>query len=291
MSSAFFGLFDEGSMHLEECWRLIVLGLVQGITEFLPISSTAHLKVVSLILGWGDPGVATTAFIQIGSVIAVISYFWCDLQKIFKGIGKVFLNGNFLDKRSILFSSIIFGTIPIVLAGSFVKVFWSDYETSFFRSIPLIGLVSILMGVLLACAEKLGSRKKSLKDLTILDGGKIGLAQVLALIPGVSRSGITITAALLGGWERASAAKFCFLLGIPAIILSALVELKGAIKADYTGGFIPLTVGVISAIITSWLSIDFLMKFLRRNTTMIFVWYRILFGSLMLGWWCLFSKV
>ncbi len=277
------------TLHLEECWRLFVLGIVQGITEFLPISSTAHLKAISVIVGWGDPGLATTAFIQIGSVIAVIFYFWSDLQKVFKAILGVLLKRNYFSPKSILASSIIIGTAPIVLVGFLVKNFWIDYETSFVRSIPSIGLVSIFMGLLLAYAEKYGSRRKTLMDMSILDGAKIGLAQALALIPGVSRSGITITAALLGGMERASAAKYCFLLGIPAITLSALVELKAAVKAEYVGGFIPLMVGVLSAIITSWLSIDFLMRFLRSNSTIIFVWYRVLFGSLMLGWWYLLS--
>ncbi len=288
MNFTFYTFLHLPYFDLEQCLRFLFLGLIQGITEFLPISSTAHLKVVSVAFGWGDPGSSVSAFIQLGSAFAVISYFWSDLKKVFKGSIKVMFEGEVLNPKRILSSSIILGTIPILIAGALLKVFWFDYDDSFFRSIPTIALISIFMGLLLGFAEQKGSRTKSFKDLTLFDAIKIGLAQAFALIPGVSRSGITITAALLNGWERASATRFCFLLGIPAITLGALAQLKSAFISDYSAGFLPLIIGVFSATISSWVSIHFMIRFLKTNTTNIFVLYRIIFGFMVLGWWYFF---
>lgn len=276
---------------LEEVFHDLVLGIVQGLTEFLPISSTAHLKVVPLILGWGDPGVSLTAALQLGSVFAVIAYFWNDLGLVLKGIFKAFFYGRWDSPEARLGFSILLGTIPIVLAGTFIKLFWPGYEQSILRTIPVIGFVSIIMAILLTIAENTGSRKKGLKDVRPLDGIFVGFFQVIALIPGVSRSGITLTSALFAGMNRRSAARLSFLLGIPAITLAGISELRIAIGQSSIGTFIPFMIGLASAAITSWISIDFLLKFLQRNSTYIFVIYRLFFGIALISWSYLYGQL
>ena len=213
---------------LEACWRTVVLGIVQGLTEFLPISSTAHLKVVPVLAGWGDPGVAVTAVIQLGSIAAVIGYFRRDLLQVCRGLAKALRQGDWGSSDARLGIAIAIGTLPILVAGLAIKTFWPGYETSPLRSVASIGIVSIVMALLLALAERLGQRRKQLPSVQGIDGVVVGLAQALAIIPGVSRSGSTLTASLLFGWQRSDAARFSFLLGIPAITLAGLVELKGA---------------------------------------------------------------
>ena len=222
---------------MEACWRNLVLGIVQGLTEFLPISSTAHLKVVPVLLGWGDPGVSVTAAIQLGSIAAVIAYFRSDLLQVLKGVGKAFRHGQWREPEARLGVAMLVGTIPILLVGLLIKLFWSEgYETSPLRSVPFIAMVSIVMALLLALAERLGPRQKKLADVSGRDGLIVGLAQMLALIPGVSRSGSTLTASLFDGWQRADAARFSFLLGVPAISIAGIVELNQAFAVSAETG-------------------------------------------------------
>jgi len=273
---------------MEACWRNLVLGIVQGLTEFLPISSTAHLKVVPVLLGWGDPGVSVTAAIQLGSIAAVIAYFRSDLLQVLKGIGKAFRHGQWREPEARLGVAMLVGTIPILLVGLLIKLFWSEgYETSPLRSVPFIAVVSIVMALLLALAERLGPRQKKLADVSGRDGLIVGLAQMLALIPGVSRSGSTLTASLFDGWQRADAARFSFLLGVPAISIAGIVELNQAFAVSAETGPWPLLTGIVSAAVVSWLAIDWLLKFLQRHSTWIFVAYRLLFGAVLLAWWLL----
>ena len=273
---------------MEACWRNLVLGIVQGLTEFLPISSTAHLKVVPVLLGWGDPGVSVTATIQLGSIAAVIAYFRSDLLQVLKGIGKAFRHGQWREPEARLGVAMVVGTIPILLAGLLIKLFWSEgYETSPLRSVPFIAVVSIVMALLLALAERLGPRQKKVADVSGRDGLIVGLAQMLALIPGVSRSGSTLTASLFDGWQRADAARFSFLLGVPAISIAGFVELNQAFAVSAETGPWPLLTGIVSAAVVSWLAIDWLLKFLQRHSTWIFVAYRLLFGVVLLVWWLL----
>ena len=273
---------------MEACWRNLVLGIVQGLTEFLPISSTAHLKVVPVLLGWGDPGVSVTAAIQLGSIAAVIAYFRSDLLQVLKGIGKAFRHGQWREPEARLGVAMVVGTIPILLAGLLIKLFWSEgYETSPLRSVPFIAVVSIVMALLLALAERLGPRQKKVADVSGRDGLIVGLAQMLALIPGVSRSGSTLTASLFDGWQRADAARFSFLLGVPAISIAGFVELNQAFAVSAETGPWPLLTGIVSAAVVSWLAIDWLLKFLKRHSTWIFVAYRLLFGVVLLVWWLL----
>ena len=270
---------------LEAIWRDFVLGVVQGLTEFLPISSTAHLKIVPVLAGWGDPGVSVTAVIQLGSIVAVIAYFRADLAAVLRGISGAVRRGQWREPEARLGIAMAIGTLPILFAGLAIKLYWPGYETSPLRSVPAIAGVSILMALLLAFAERFGPRSKQLDQVQGRDGLVVGLAQVLALIPGVSRSGSTLTASLFDSWKRPDAARFSFLLGIPAITIAGLVELKDAFSEPSAGGVLPLLVGIVSAAVVSWLAIDWLLKFLQRHSTWVFVIYRLLFGILLLVWW------
>ena len=271
-------------------FQAIVLGFVQGMTEFIPISSTAHLKVVPVFLGWGDPGVAFSAVIQLGSIAAVLWYFWSDLSQITMGMLRAISKSDYQSQDFWLAVGIAIGTIPIVIGGLAIKLFVPNYDHSPLRSMGAIAVASIVMALLLALAEKIGIHKRGFKDLTARDGILMGLAQALAIIPGVSRSGSTMTAGLFINLERATAARFSFLLGIPAITLAGLVELKGALETGLNGsGIVPLIAGIISSAIFSYLAIAWLIKFLQRRSTWVFVWYRLGFGililfSLSLGW-------
>ncbi|MBD1911181.1 MULTISPECIES: undecaprenyl-diphosphate phosphatase [unclassified Leptolyngbya] len=260
-------------------FQALVLGFVQGMTEFLPISSTAHLKVVPVALGWGDPGVAYTAIIQLGSIAAVLWYFWSDLSQIVRGAIASLVRRDFQTQEFRMALGIALGTIPILFFGLLIKVLIPDFDNSPLRSLSTIAIVSILMALLLGLAEKLGRRKRDYDDLTTRDGILMGLAQSLALIPGVSRSGSTLTAGLFMGMERAAAARFSFLLGIPAITLAGLVELKDVLETGVSQKeLMPLIVGTISAAIFSYLAIAGLLRYLKTRNTWVFVWYRLAFG-------------
>jgi undecaprenyl-diphosphatase len=260
-------------------FQAAVLGMVQGLTEFLPISSTAHLKVIPVALGWGDPGVNFTAIIQLGSIVAVIWYFWSDLSQITRGIFQAIRTSNYQSQDFRLGMGIAIGTIPIVVGGLCLKLFVPDLDNSPLRSMTAIALASIVMSLLLALAERLSTPKRNFEALTVKDGIGMGLAQALALIPGVSRSGSTITAGLFANLERATAARFSFLLGIPAISLAGLVELKeiftqGLAQAE----IISVVIGLISSGIFSYLAIAWLINYLKTKDTWVFVWYRLIFG-------------
>jgi undecaprenyl-diphosphatase len=265
-------------------FQAVVLGMVQGLTEFLPISSTAHLKVVPVILGWGDPGVAFTAVIQLGSIAAVLWYFWSDLKQITTGAIRAIARSDYNSQDFRLALGIALGTIPIVIFGLLIKVLIPDFDNSPVRSLGAIAIASIVMSLLLGLAEKLGKHKRNFDELGVKDGIWMGLAQALALIPGVSRSGSTLTAGLFAGLERAAAARFSFLLGIPAITLAGLVELRGALNAGIGDGeLLTILAGVISAAIFSYIAIAWLLRYLQTQNTWIFVWYRLAFGIAILG--------
>ncbi|WP_287284061.1 MULTISPECIES: undecaprenyl-diphosphate phosphatase [unclassified Okeania] len=264
-------------------FQAVILGMVQGLTEFLPISSTAHLKIVPVALGWGDPGVAFTAVIQLGSIFSVVWYFWQDLTKIVIGAYKSIVTSDYQSPDFRMAVGIVLGSIPIILFGLLIKIFIPDFDNSALRSTVAIAIASIVMALLLGIAEKIGSRKRNFEQLDIKDGILMGLAQALALVPGVSRSGSTITGGLFMGLERATAAKFSFLLGLPAITLAGLVELKTLLDEGFGGvGLVPTIAGIISAIIFSYVAIAWLIRYLQTQDTWIFVWYRLAFGVLIL---------
>jgi undecaprenyl-diphosphatase len=251
----------------------IILGIVQGITEFLPISSTAHLLIFSDILGWKTVWTKeATDAIQFGSVIAVVIYFWKDLQQIVIGAIEAFQQKDWQRDEWKILLGIIAGTIPALVIGFLIKkVLHVSLESP-----VLIAVMAIVMSLLLALAEKIGSRKRGFDELEVKDGFLVGLGQMIAILPGASRSGSTLTAALFLGLERSTAARFSFLLGIPALTIATLVQGKDALsQADM---LLPLLIGTASSFVFSYLSIAWLLKFLQNHNTWVFVWYRLALG-------------
>jgi undecaprenyl-diphosphatase len=208
----------------------------------------------------------------------VIGYFRHDLSQVLKGVVRACRHGQWRDPEARLGVAIALGTVPIVLAGLAIKRFVPDYDHSPLRSLTSIAIVSIVMALLLALAELVGRRRRQLDQVQPRDGLLVGLAQALALVPGVSRSGSTLTASMFDGWQRAAAARFSFLLGVPAITLAGVVQLKDAIASPTNGGLVPMLVGIVAAAVVSWLAIAWLLRFLQRHSTWVFVVYRLLFG-------------
>lgn len=263
--------------------QAVVLGVVQGLSEFLPISSTAHLRVVPALLGWHDPGVAYSAVIQLGSVLAVLSYFFKDLFGLTKGSITALLKKDFDSADLRMMCSIIVGTIPICVIGLLLKKLL-ETDDSPLRSFYVIGGASIFMGTLLLIAEKVAKHTRTIEQTGLRDGLIVGLGQAMALIPGCSRSGSTLTVALFMNLKRDDAARFSFLLGVPAIILSGLLELKGVLEVGLPEeGMKSLLVGLVVSALVSYAAIWWLIKFLRTNSTMPFVIYRFIFGAAIIG--------
>lgn len=274
----------ESSTTAMNWFQAAVLGIVQGLTEFLPISSTAHLKVVPVAMGWGDPGVAFTAVIQLGSIAAILWYFWSDLTQVISGMAQAVVRSDYTSRDFRMGLGILLGTIPILIGGILIKVLIPDFDRSPLRSMAAIATASIVMSLLLALAEYLGKRKRTLEDIGTQDGIWMGLAQALALVPGVSRSGSTLTAGLLIGLERGAAARYSFLLGIPAITIPGLVELKDLLEVGVgASDWVPLIVGVVTAAASSYAAIAWLLRYLQTHNTWVFIWYRLGFGVAILG--------
>jgi undecaprenyl-diphosphatase len=262
-------------------FEAIVLGIVQGLTEFLPISSTGHLRIVPAFLGWEDPGAAFTAVTQLGTMAAVLLYFREDLNRIARAWLRSLRAPELrreLDAR--LGWYIVLGTVPI---GIFGVLFKDQIETGA-RDLYVIGVALIALGLVLLVAERVGPKERGIEELSTRDGFAIGFAQALALIPGVSRSGATITAGLFMGLNRTAAARFSFLLSIPAVVLSGLLEL-GSILSGEEGEHTSvgaLIVATLLAFVTGYASIALLLRFLERHSTIVFVVYRVALGALVL---------
>ncbi len=255
-----------------------MLGIVQGLTEFLPISSTAHLRIVPAFAGWEDPGAAFTAVTQLGTMAAVLLYFRTDLARIARAwtasLSRPELRRQ-IDAR--LGWYILLGTIPIGIFG----LLFQDQIESGARSLYLIGVAMILLGLALLVAEELARHDRGLESLTSRDATVIGVAQALALVPGVSRSGATLTAGLLMGLDRPSAARYSFLLSLPAVVLSGLYELPEIFHG--TGASVSATaIATLLAFVVGYASIAFLLRFLTNHTTLVFVAYRVVMGATVL---------
>jgi undecaprenyl-diphosphatase len=259
----------------------IVLGLVQGLTEFLPVSSTGHLRIVPAFAGWEDPGAAFTAVVQLGTMAAVLLYFRGDLWR----IGRAWLASLARPERrgdqdARLGWYIVIGTVPIVVFG---VLFQHQIETGA-RSLYLIGAALIVFGLVLLGAEEVARRERGMSDVRARDGVLVGLAQATALVPGVSRSGATIAAGLLLGLERPAAARFSFLLSVPAVVLSALYELGDALGGGEQGGTVlGLALATALAFVSGYASIAFLLRFLVTHSTRVFVAYRVVLGAAVLA--------
>jgi undecaprenyl-diphosphatase len=258
--------------------QAIVLGIVQGLTEFLPISSSGHLRIVPAFFGWEDPGAAFTAVIQLGTMAAVLLYFRKDLWRIARtwlaSLRRPELRAE-LDARMGWY--IIAGTVPISIFG----LAFSDQIENEARDLYLIGTTLIVLGLILYAADRTARRDRDVKTVTLRDSVIVGFAQALALIPGVSRSGATITAGLLLGFDRASAARYSFLLSVPAVVLSGLFELRN-IGEEEGAGLVPTILGTIFAFIVGYASIAFLLRWLTSHTMAIFVVYRVVLGVIVL---------
>ena len=266
------------------CIESFLLGIIQGFTEFLPISSTAHLKVLPYFFGWSDPGISISASLQLGSAFAIIFYFRNEISIINKSFCSILSNRNFFkDENTKLVTYIFIANIPILILGLCIKLFWPDFSNSNFRGLFSIAIVSIIMSFLLALAEILSQKKKLFIDIKLSDIIVIGISQSLAIFPGVSRSGITLTSALFSGIERQTAAKISFLIGIPAISISGFVELFTLFRTLSLIDILPIIIGILSSFFSSLFAIDFLLKFLVRNNTFVFVYYRLAFGIFILS--------
>jgi undecaprenyl-diphosphatase len=258
--------------------QAIVLGIVQGLTEYLPVSSTAHLRIVPAFMGWEDPGAAFTAVTQLGTMAAVLLYFRADLWRIARtwmaSLRRPELRSG-VDARMGWY--ILLGTIPIAIFG----FAFSDQIESGARDLYVIGTTLIVLGLVLLYAEHVARRDRSIEDIKRRDGILIGFAQACALVPGVSRSGATITAGLFLGFDRESAARYSFLLSVPAVVLSGIFELRKI--GDHDGaGVLPTLIATLLAFVVGYASIAFLLRWLTRHSTAVFVAYRVALGTLVL---------
>ena len=262
-------------------FQSIVLGIVQGLTEFLPISSTGHLRIVPAFLGWEDPGAAFTAVTQLGTMAAVLLYFREDLWRIARAWLRSLRDPAARGAQDAKMGwYIILGTIPI---GVFGLIFRHQIESGA-RDLYLIATALIVMGLVLLAAERVSTRERDMDDLQSRDGVTMGLAQALALVPGVSRSGVTISAGLFLGLDRTAAARFSFLLSVPAVVLSGLFELRDFVgEGDDRTGVPGLVVATLLAFAVGYASIALLLRFLASHSTYIFVAYRIVLGCLVLA--------
>ena len=262
-------------------FQAIVLGIVQGLTEFLPISSTGHLRILPAFLGWQDPGAAFTAVTQLGTMAAVLLYFREDLGRIARAWTRSVRDpAARSDPDAKLGWYIVLGTVPI---GVFGLIFRHQIENGA-RDLYLIASALIVMGLLLLAAERVSTRERKMDDLGLRDGVAMGLAQALALVPGVSRSGATITAGLFLGLDRTAAARFSSLLSVPAVILSGAFEMRDFVGEGGGGTDAPgLVVATLLAFVVGYASIAFLLRFLASHSTYVFVVYRVVLGTLVLA--------
>ncbi len=270
-------------------FKVAILGVVQGITELMPISSTAHMRLVPAVLGWQDPGSAFSAAMQLAALGAVVSYFWTDVSGLAVNSISAAVRGNFRDRSFQFVMWIVLATVPIGIAGlALAKVL--NACNSPLRAISVIGWACIAMALLLAMAEIWARHRRTIANATIVDALVVGLAQTGALIPGVSRSGSTLTAALMLGFKRDEAARLSFLLGLPAIALAGFKELweLHKIHLDWYAWSV-LIVGIGVAAVSAFFAIWGLMKILENFSSWPFVVYRFLLGVVILvgvatGW-------
>jgi undecaprenyl-diphosphatase len=277
--------------------QAIVLGIVQGLTEFIPVSSTAHLvfaaRAVGLYAGvdkglQAEQTTASMAVIQLGTLLAVLVYFARDILNITRAFivdhvslikGRTRDNGSRLSHDAWLGWLVVIGSVPVAIVGLLFK---EQIEGTFTKNLWVIATMMIVVGILLAIAEKVGKQQRGMEQLGIVDALAVGFAQVLALIPGSSRSGSTIMGGLFAGETREAAARFSFLLSIPAIGASGLLELKEAVEKVPSDSYVALGVATLVSGIVGYLSIWFLLRYLRTHSTAVFIIYRMIVGALIL---------
>lgn len=267
----------------------IILGIIQGLTEFLPISSTGHLTLAGKfmnLISEENPQQWTTfiAVIQLGTLVSILSYFWRDIWQISIAFLKENISSRVKYKDQTLNSRlgwmVIIGTIPVVVIGLGFK---DIIEGTLTKNLYVISGSFIVLAIILAIAEKTASFKKEMKDVTIWDSLIVGIAQAVSLIPGSSRSGTTITGGLFVGLNRETAAKFSFLLSIPAIFASGMLQLFQALEHLKGDAITTLVISTVFSAISGYAAIDFLLKYLRKNSTFLFIYYRIAIGLIILS--------
>ena len=256
--------------------KAVVLGVIQGLTEFLPISSSAHLRIFPELFGWGDPGAAFTAVIQIGTELAVLIYFRKDIRR----IGRAWLRAvwdpawrGHPDARMGWF--VIIGSLPIVVLGIALK----DVIESDFRSLWIIGTTLIVLGVVLGIADRVGRNERTMESMSWQHAVLMGLAQAMALIPGVSRSGATISMARLLNYEREAATRFAFLLAIPAVVGAGIFELREIPGGDNAYGPVPTLIATVVSFLVGYAAIAWLLRYVTTRSYLPFVIYRIALGA------------
>jgi undecaprenyl-diphosphatase len=268
-----------GWRDVSDLLKAVFLGLLQGLTEFLPISSSAHLRIFPDLLGWGDPGAAFTAVIQIGTELAVLIYFRHDIWR----IGSTWVRSLYrpeyrgqLDARMGWF--IIVGSLPIVVLGILLK----DTIERDFRNLWITGTTLIVLGLILGIADRVSSDRLRMKDIRLRDAVPMGLAQACALVPGVSRSGATISMGRFLGYEREAATRYAFLLAIPAVIGAGVFELKEIPHGDNSYGWGPTLLATVVSFVVGYAAIAWLLRYVATNSYLPFVIYRVALGSLTL---------
>ncbi len=275
---------------LVNIFESIILGIIQGVTEFLPISSTGHLTLAGKLMGLisaahPERWTSFIAVIQLGTLASILVYFRADI----KNIVTAFIKESLWERRRYREQSlnsrlgwlILIGTLPVVVVGLLFK---TEIEGVLTKNLYVIAGSLIILALVLAVAEKVASHRKEIAQVGVRDALVVGFAQAFALIPGSSRSGTTLTGGLLVGMNREAAARFSFLLSIPAIFASGILELHEAIGAGIDSiGAVNYAVATVVSGISGYCAIDFLLKYLRKNTTFVFVYYRIALGTLILG--------
>ncbi|HET6625258.1 MAG TPA: undecaprenyl-diphosphate phosphatase [Nocardioidaceae bacterium] len=256
--------------------KAVVLGVIQGLTEFLPISSSAHLRIFPELFGWGDPGAAFTAVIQIGTELAVLIFFRKDIWRIasawVQSLYKPALRGT-LDSRMGWY--IIVGSLPIVILGVLLK----DIIEKDFRSLWIIGTTLIVLGVVLGIADRVGRAEREIKQMSLTHAIYLGLAQACALVPGVSRSGATISMGRFLGYDREAATRFAFLLAIPAVVGAGIFELKEIPGGENSYGVGPTLVATVVSFVVGYAAIAWLLRYVTTKSYLPFVIYRIALGA------------
>ncbi len=263
-----------------EWLQAVLLGILQGLTEFLPISSSAHLRIVPEVLGWGDPGAAFTAVVQIGTEVAVVLFFWRDIWRIARTwVRSLTQPAARAEPDARLGWFIIVGSMPIVVLG---VLFRDQIETSA-RSLWLVGTMLVVFGVVLGVADRVGSKRKAIGDLGWRDALLYGAAQSMALVPGVSRSGATISMGLFLGYTREAATRYAFLLAIPAVVGAGLFQLPEIPGGDNAYGPGPTALATLVAFAVGYATIALLLRWVSTRSYLPFVVYRIALGSAVLA--------
>ena len=258
--------------------HLTILALIQGLTEFLPISSSGHLIIFPKLLDWQDQGITIDVAVHAGSLLAVLIFLWRDIGRILLELGQLARPGR-LSAHPLLYLLLI-ASIPLIVVGFLVSTVMHDLT----RSIEVIGWATILFGILLGFSDRMGMTLNRIKHMKYFDAFLIGLAQILALIPGASRAGVTITAARFLGYERASAARFSLLLAIPAILGASVLKGLDIFFSDNVNLGIDFLIAAGISFCAALASISIMMKWLNRAGFMPFVVYRIIMGALLLAW-------